>query len=175
MIYMSDHSPVCSPQVRHIEKPYNGDDEVKPVPAHSDAARAVLSGLDDLGLERLLALPAVPVPNARRMRYPVTVRTSVDDGKWYLRAFGTEFDLVDPSRRASTGGWYSFGWGLYNGREIAELLLVQVLRDDADLIGLRSAITGLLPAAPTDSTIASGRYRRELRLCAAIDPAPAGV
>ncbi|WP_194891574.1 hypothetical protein [Catenulispora pinisilvae] len=164
-----------SPQVRHIEKPYNGDDEVKPVPAHSDAARAVLSGLDDLGLERLLALPAVPVPNARRMRYPVTVRTSVDDGKWYLRAFGTEFDLVDPSRRASTGGWYSFGWGLYNGREIAELLLVQVLRDDADLIGLRSAITGLLPAAPTDSTIASGRYRRELRLCAAIDPAPAGV
>jgi hypothetical protein len=109
------------------------------------------------------------------MRYPVTVRTSVDDGKWYLRAFGTDFDLVDPYRRSSTGGWYSVGWGLYDGQEITELLLVQVFRDGADLTGLCAAISELLPAALTDSAIASGRYRQELRLCAAINRTPVGM
>ena len=140
----------------------------------STTTRTVTSTLDEMGFEELLALPAVPVNNPRRMRCPVTVRTSVDGSRWYLRSYGTGFDLVDPTRRSCLGRWYSVGWGLYEGREVAELLLVQAVETGQELAGVLDRISTELADLPASGSLGHGRHGRELRLCAVLDRMPVG-
>ncbi|MEC3978042.1 hypothetical protein [Amycolatopsis sp. H20-H5] len=143
-----------------------------------ERTRSVLSALDTLGFERLLALPAVPVNNPRRMRYPVSVTTSVDDEQWYVRSFGTGFDLVDPIRRGSLGRWYSLGWGLVDDLQAAELLMVHAGETDAG--GLPSLAEGLAVeiteqcATRSESCVRPGRWGTELRISAVFDRMPEG-
>lgn len=138
-----------------------------------ERAYAVMSALDTLGFERLLALPAVPVNNPRRMRYPVSVTTSVDDEQWYVRSFGTEFDLVDPAKRGSLGRWYSLGWGLADDLQVAELLLVHA--GEADAAGLSvlaerlDVALDVNDATRTDRGVRLGRWGTELRISAVFD------
>ena len=141
----------------------------------TNTTRSVMSALDDMGFEQLLALPAVPLHNPRHLRYPVVVRTSVDSGQWCLRSFGTGFDLVDPTRRASLGRWYSVGWGLRGEQESAELLLLHVIQDTPGVADLRDAIEGLLAGTAPRSAIQRGRCGDELRMCAVLDVKPAEV
>ncbi|MFC0542585.1 hypothetical protein [Kutzneria chonburiensis] len=136
--------------------------------------KAVMSALDNLGFEELLALPAIPANNPRRMRYPVTVRTSVDGARWCLRSFGTGFDLVDPIRSAAVGRWYSVGWGLHDGREVAELLLLQAVLPHSEMEGVLDRVNAALSSVRACSSVGLGRHGRELRVCATLDRMPEG-
>ncbi|HEY4454009.1 MAG TPA: hypothetical protein VGN81_06830 [Pseudonocardiaceae bacterium] len=138
----------------------------------SQLADDVIADLDALGFERLLAVPAAPVTNARRIRYPVRAHTTVEDGQWYVRSFGTTFDLVDPFRRAARGRWYSLGWGLAEGRQVAELLLVQAEEEDsAEVAGLVRYFDGEFDryAIRRTSEVTRGRWYNELRVAAVFD------
>jgi hypothetical protein len=136
----------------------------------SETIRAVMATLDDMGFEQLLALPAVPVNNARRIRYPMVVTTSAGGEQWYLRSFGTAFDLVDPSRRGPPNAWYSVGWGMVAQQQVAELLLVHAREEQAaGAIRLETEIHSVLKAqgaTRTEGQIRHGRWGAQLRLSA---------
>ncbi|MDI5961601.1 hypothetical protein POF50_002275 [Streptomyces sp. SL13] len=147
----------------------------------SATARATMSALESRGFQQLLALPAVPVNNARQIRYPVTVTTKPDGGRWYLRSYGTTFDLVDPDRRGGRGRWYSLGWGLVDRRQVAELLLLHVgTADAAELDDIEAELASGFDevdgfdAASRTSERRPGRWGAELRACAVLDRMPGG-
>jgi len=141
----------------------------------NQTAEAVRATLDKLGFEQLLAVPAAPVTNARRIRYPVQVCTSVDNGRWYVRSFGATFDLVDSSRRAAAGRWYSMGWGLMDDRQVAELLLMQAEEEDsAEVARLAQYFDVEFDRRATRriSQVSRGRWYTELRIAAVFDRMP---
>lgn len=97
----------------------------------SSDARSVTALLRRLAFQELYPLEAVPLRNARSIRFPATVTASRDDERWAVRSYGTDFDLIDPSRGRLSNRWFSLGWGLgEDGAPVSELLLVQV--DDTD-------------------------------------------
>jgi hypothetical protein len=139
-----------------------------------EKARAVMSTLDELGFERLLALPAVPVSNPRGMRYPVSVTTSVDDGQWYVRSFGTGFDLVDPDRRGTLGRWYSLGWGVVDDVQAAELLMVHAGEGGSEILSRLDTELDAHGATRSERSVRQGRWGTELRVSAVFDRMPDG-
>lgn len=90
----------------------------------SSTAQQTSQVLRRLGFQELFPLATVPVHNARRMRYTEGVTARRDGSRWSVRSYGTDFDLVDPSRRSTEGRWYSLGWGLLDWQPVEELLLV---------------------------------------------------
>ncbi|WP_329057957.1 hypothetical protein [Amycolatopsis sp. NBC_01480] len=139
-----------------------------------EKAGAMMSTLDTLGFERLLALPAVPAGNPRRMRYPVTVSTSVDDGQWYVRSFGTDFDLVDPTRRGTLGRWYSLGWGVVDDLQVAELLMVHAGEAGPDVLPVLDTELEHHGVTRAERSVRPGRWGTELRISAVFDRMPEG-
>lgn len=96
----------------------------------SGTARALTARLRESGFEELLPLGTVPVPNARRMHYPMRVTARRDGSRWEVRCHGTDFHLVDPRRRDLRGRWFSLGWGMHGPRPVDALLLLQADEDD---------------------------------------------
>lgn len=91
--------------------------------------------LDEFSYRRLLDLPSVPVANAVGIRYPVSARLLPDDSDWYLRSFGTDFNLIaDDWRDRTANRWFSLGWGLRDGSSSADVLLAQAFDDDPHLL-----------------------------------------
>jgi len=99
-----------------------------------------------------------------------------DESRWSVRSYGTEFDLVDPSRRRLTGRWFSVGWGL--GEDwipVPELVLVQA--DDVDGEAVReltAAVGAVLGAAGARWTgdVDPLRPAAKLRMAAVLGPSP---
>lgn len=92
-----------------------------------DTDSPVVKVMREAGFERLLDVSAVPGDGRGRVRY--SLRTPVlPTENWYLRSFGTRFDLVLPGWPGRWGSrWYSLGWGMVDGRQTADLLLAQVV------------------------------------------------
>lgn len=114
----------------------------------SSNAQSITTALQRLGFQELYPLEAVPQYNARKIRYPAVVTARRDESRWCVRSYGTEFDLVDPSRRRLTGRWFSLGWGL--GEDwipVPELVLVQADGVDGEAMRELTAAVGALLGA----------------------------
>jgi len=139
-------------------------------------AQSIATALQRLGFQELYPLEAVPLRNARKIRYPAVVTARRDESRWSVRSYGTEFDLVDPSRRRLTGRWFSVGWGL--GEDwipVPELVLVQA--DDVDGEAVReltAAVGAVLGAAGARWTgdVDPLRPAAKLRMAAVLGPSP---
>lgn len=44
---------------------------------------------------------------------------------WYIRSWGLDFNLVNRRWLRSSRRWYTLGWGLVDGEEVPDLLLLQ--------------------------------------------------
>ena len=142
----------------------------------SSNAQSITTVLRKLRFQELYPLEAVPLQNARRIRYPETVTARRDEGRWSVRSYGTGFDLVDPSRRRLTGRWFSLGWGVEEDwNPVPELLLVQA--DDVDGEAVRELTTALGAALSTcaarwTSNLDPNRTPERLRMAAVLGPSP---
>lgn len=112
---------------------------MRPYGENPDAAptlRPMLAALRRAGFERILDIPAVPAGGRGRIRYrhQAEVLRTGDAGAephgelWSLRSFGTDFDLLLRHwLRSGLTRCYSLGWGLRDGEQVDDLLLVQAV------------------------------------------------
>jgi hypothetical protein len=88
--------------------------------------------------ERMLDVPAVPMPNGADVIYDVAVVADPGGGRWFLRSYGTGFNILAHRWvRAGISRCYSVGWGLVGDRQSSRLLLGQAFDPQADLLGSR--------------------------------------
>jgi hypothetical protein len=85
----------------------------------------VVEHLGERGYRRLLDLPVVPVTNAAGLRYDLTLPVLPGPVDFYVRSWGTGFDIVHRGWRRHGVRWFSVGWGVLDDRETERLLLVQ--------------------------------------------------
>jgi hypothetical protein len=96
-----------------------------------------LETLREAGFERILDVPAVPADGRGRIRYRHQAEVLRTGGGadaepygelWSLRSFGTEFDLLLRHwLRSGLTRCYSLGWGLRDGEQVEDLLLIQAV------------------------------------------------
>ncbi|MFJ4851605.1 MULTISPECIES: hypothetical protein [unclassified Streptomyces] len=80
-------------------------------------------------IEEILEVPAAPF--AGGLRYPRVVRLQPGDEPWYLRTYGTDFEIVPPGwLRRGPSRCYSLGADLDEAGERDGLLLVQAFTPD---------------------------------------------
>ncbi|MFF8500180.1 hypothetical protein ACF07L_05900 [Streptomyces anulatus] len=153
-------------------------------PGRAAALGPVLAVLRRTGFERIAEVPAVPADGRGRMRYPVRTEVARAEGAgdrpppledWYLRSFGTRFDLLLRHwPRRGTTRCYSLGWGLSGPDQVPDLLLVQALDDRDTLRALARELTRSVPGrARWDWDIGDFHGRPCLR-AAAVGAPPAG-
>lgn len=81
------------------------------------------------GIEEILGVPAVPA--ASGLRYRRAVRLEPEDEPWYLRSFGTDFQILPASwLRRGPSRCYSVGCDLDEDGERDGLVLVQAFTPD---------------------------------------------
>lgn len=100
------------------------------------------------GIEEILEVPAVPASSG--LRYRRSVRLDPGDEPWYLRTFGTDFEIVPAGwLRRGPSRCYSVGRDLDEAGERAGLVLVQAFTADrASAAGLaRTLVEDLSPVA----------------------------
>ncbi|QMU78219.1 hypothetical protein GXW83_23465 [Streptacidiphilus sp. PB12-B1b] len=117
------------------------------MPLSGDTAlRAVADIMRRHGIEEILEVPAVPA--ASGLRYRRSVLLDPGDEPWYLRTFGTDFEIVPAGRpRRGPSRCYSVGRDLDEQGEREGLLLVQAFTDDrAAAEGLARSLVGELSA-----------------------------
>ncbi|GAA4060771.1 hypothetical protein [Actinomadura miaoliensis] len=87
--------------------------------------------LAEAGFTRLLAVPAVPAGTPRGFRYPLRTKTS-DGGEWFLRSWGTDFEIVSRSwLRRGMRASFSLGWAVMPEGQTDRLLLLEAFEPDA--------------------------------------------
>ncbi|MFF5259925.1 hypothetical protein ACFY4C_13335 [Actinomadura viridis] len=142
------------------------DDEVS-----AGAARA----LEEAGFTRLLAVPAFPVAGPRGFRYPLRTGTP-DGGEWYLRSWGTDFEIVDRGwLRRGLRRSFSLGWAVVPDGQTDRLLMIEAFeRDRSAPAELGENVLGALAPFVSRSAVAVGEQwgRPTLRVAALLVPAP---
>lgn len=117
------------------------------------AVRKVADIMCRHGIEEVLEVPAAPFTSG--LRYPRAVRLEPGNELWYLRTFGTDFEIVPPGwLRRGPSRCYSLGADLDEVGERNGLLLVQAFTSDMPdaealartLLEELSAVTGDLAA-----------------------------
>jgi hypothetical protein len=126
------------------------------------ALREVAGVMRRHGLEEILEVPAVPATSG--LRYPRAVRLDPGNEPWYLRSFGTDFQIVPVGwLRRGPRRCYSVGRDLDEAGERGGLVLAQAftadladaealagtlereLRDLAETVAVRWGHAGQLP------------------------------
>jgi hypothetical protein len=122
---------------------------LRDAPLRGDPLRDVAGIMRRHGIEEILDVPAVPA--ASGLRYRRAVRLEPGDEPWYLRSFGTDFEIVPASwLRRGPSRCYSVGCDLDEDGERDGLVLVQAYTADRDrseelaetLVGELSAVAG---------------------------------
>lgn len=142
------------------------DDEVS-----AGAARA----LEEAGFTRLLAVPAFPVAGPRGFRYPLRTGTP-DGGEWYLRSWGTDFEIVDRGwLRRGLRRSFSLGWAIVPDGQTDRLLMVEAFERDRSALAERGErVLGALAPFAARSAVAEGEQwgRPTLRVAALLASEP---
>lgn len=105
----------------------------------------VAGAMSALGFERIIDVPASPADSRGRIRYDLSVTTCERAEEWYLRSYGTEFDIMLTTwPRAGLTRCYSLGWGVAGSEQQVGLLLAQAIGPPGELAQLRQRLTGQL-------------------------------
>lgn len=120
---------------------------------------AILRTLRSERFEKISDIPAVPTDGRGRIHYadhtwlvraagdPSEAEGSPHREPWSLRSFGTNFDLLLRQwPRLGMSRCYSLGWGLYDGEQRPDLLLIQAVGSASDVSRLADAL------APSDTS-----------------------
>jgi hypothetical protein len=95
-----------------------------------------------LGFERIVDVPASPADSRGRIRYDLRVTTCERAEEWYLRSYGTEFDIMLTTwPRAGITRCYSLGWGAAGSEQQVGLLLAQAVGPPSELAQLGQRLT----------------------------------
>lgn len=109
---------------------------------------SVIDTMSRLGFMRILDIPVIPVANLADIYYDRRISLYPGPKDWFLRSYGTQFNLIGFNQNAMKGfGYrhYSLGWGLVGARQSPGLLLAQASAEEEDILReLRNALFKML-------------------------------